>query len=831
MGCNQPFARITGLDSPTDIIGKSITDVVKVRSEAEGFIANNQRVIETGRPELGIQESYTSLNGEQRLIETSKAPLMDLEGDVAGIVITFQDITERQRAAQELQYSEQRFRSATANAPFPIMIHSEDGEVIQISATWTELTGYTHEDMPTTAAWAQLAYGDRAGYVLENYIHKLYALASRWDEGEFTIATRDGTQRIWQFSSAPLGVLSDGRRAATSMAVDVTERRQAELALRESEERYRTIHNQAALGLISFSAEGNVIDANPSFCRMVGYSRAELLSKTALQLTHPDDHAEFFPAVTRLFASGEDSLFKEKRCLRKDGSYFWVGATVSVVRGASGQIKHALGMLQDISQRKQNEAERERAEAQVHALLRRTQLLNRIGLEIRASLELDTILHNLVQAIVAELPIDSCTFGRYTHGADDQELAQLEVIWEKKVPGSASCLGIYRADQYPLTLEKIANDQPFRIDSSTAAPDAALADCLEQVGLSTYFCLPIHTAGGGIGSFQLGRAAADHPWTDEEIELFHSIANQVAIAMYQAQLYEESQAKTQALERSYQELQGAQIHMVQAEKMSSLGQLVAGIAHEINNPVGFIYGNLAAAKSYVNSLIALVQGYQAAYPSPPPAIAHLLEQADVDYILADFPKLLASMENGATRIQTIVQSLRTFSRLEQVEQSAVDINRRIENTLVILQNRLNGRAGRPEIAVVRQYGDLPRIECYGSLLDQVFLNLLVNAIDAIEEQQACASPGYQGQITITTAIAPGHRASISFQDNGIGMDEKTQASIFDPFFTTKPIGVGTGMGLSISYQIVTGNHKGRLYCRSIVDAGTTFVVEIPQSLT
>ena len=830
LGCNQAFAAANGLGSPADLIGKTITDVVRVRSESEGFMADNQRILETGRSELGIQESYTGPNGEQKRIETSKAPLLNLAGDVVGIVATFQDVTEREQSEQALRNSEQRFRSAIANAPFPISIHAEDGEVIQISAAWTELTGYTHADIPTMVTWAQLAYGDRAEFVLENYIRKLYSLESRWDEGEFTITTQEGSQRIWQFSSAPLGALADGRRLATSMAVDVTERRRAELALRESEERYRTIYNQAALGLISFSAEGSIIDVNPSFCQMLGYSREELLSKTALQLTYPGDHAEFFPAVARLFTDEQHSFFKEKRCLRKDGSHFWVGATVSIVRDSAGQIKHALGVLQDISARKQHEAERERAEAQSYALLRRSQLLNRISSEIRASLELDTILHNLVHAVVAELAVDSCTFGWYTHSEDtEQGLAQLEVIWEKKSRDGASCLGTYSADLCPLALEHIASDQPFRVDRITAAPDVALADHLQQIGLLTYFCLPIHTAGGKIGSLQMGRFDADQPWTEEEIELFYSIANQVAIAIYQAQLYEESQAKTQALERSYRELQDAQIHMVQAEKMSSLGQLVAGIAHEINNPVGFIYGNLAVATNYVDSLTALVQCYQQAYPEPTQSVAQLLHQADVDYILTDFPKLLASMENGATRIQAIVQSLRTFSRLEQAGQSAVDINQRIENTLVILQNRLNGRAGKPEIAVVKRYGDLPQIECYGSLLDQVFINLLVNAVDAIEERQA-AVHDHTGRILITTALSS-DRVLISIQDNGIGMDAATQASIFNPFFTTKPIGVGTGMGLSISYQIVAGSHNGRLDCRSIPGEGTEFIIEIPSCLS
>ncbi|MGF1538651.1 MAG: PAS domain S-box protein [Elainellaceae cyanobacterium] len=821
LGCNQHFIDVNQVESPTDVVGKSTPEFVQDPQEASGYDADDRWVMETGQPKLGIEEIFTTPSGEQRLLETNKAPLRDLSGNVIGIVATFQDITERKRAERDLQDSERRFRSAIANAPFPIMIYVEGGEVLQISAAWTEITGYTREEIPTIEIWTQVAYGDRAQTVRET-IRETYSQTNRKDYGEFTIATRDGNQRIWQFSSAPLGPLPDGRRVVISMAVDVTERRQAELALRESEERYRTIYNRAAMGLVSAAADGRIIDANPHFCAMLGYSREELLAKTVEDITHPSDRNAIVLSSDQHSENEVAEHSQEKRYIRKDGTAFWASTGISFLHDAAGQFEHGLAIVRDISERK-------RAEAQVHALLRRSELLNRISSEIRASLELDTILHNLVNAVVAEFPIDSCTFGWYKRSEGPEKPAQLTVIREKKIEGLESCLRAYYSNQYPTLFENLAADQIFRADQIVASSDEALAEHLDRMGLATYLCLPIHTAGGKIGCLQLSRTDAEQPWTDEEIELFHSIADQVAIAIYQAQLYEESQAKTRELELSYQELQEAQIHMVQAEKMASLGQLVAGIAHEINNPVGFISGNLAVAENYVKTLTALVERYQQAYPQPPQAIAQLAAQADVSYLLTDFPKLLTSMENGATRIQAIVQSLRTFSRLEQVGQSAVNINQRIENTLVILQNRLNGRAGKPEVEVVKQYGDLPEIECYGSLLDQVFINLLVNAIDAIEERQAAANSGYSGRILITTAIADSS-VLISIKDNGVGMDADTQASIFNPFFTTKPTGVETGMGLSISYQIVTGSHNGRLYCRSIPGEGTEFVVDIPRRL-
>ncbi|NEO86227.1 MAG: GAF domain-containing protein [Spirulina sp. SIO3F2] len=308
------------------------------------------------------------------------------------------------------------------------------------------------------------------------------------------------------------------------------------------------------------------------------------------------------------------------------------------------------------------------------------------------------------------------------------------------------------------------------------------------------------------------------------------LERQQAIADLQA-LNQELEAKvaerTADLQRSYQQLQEAQVQLVQSEKMSSLGQLVAGVAHEINNPVSFIYGNLAPCLDYVHDLSHLIELYQAQYPQPTPEIADFIEEADIPYLLEDFPHLIQSMSTGATRIQSIVQSLRTFSYAQQEGCKAIDLHENLDNTLVILQNRLNGRAGNPAIQVVKNYAALPAMECFSGLLNQVFMNLLSNAIDAIEHRQD-EDAAYQGCLTITTQVVNPQSVAIAIQDNGVGMPPETQEQVFNPFFTTKPVGVGTGMGLSISYKIVTGDHNGTLTCASVVGEGTTFRVELPQ---
>ncbi len=297
------------------------------------------------------------------------------------------------------------------------------------------------------------------------------------------------------------------------------------------------------------------------------------------------------------------------------------------------------------------------------------------------------------------------------------------------------------------------------------------------------------------------------------------------------------QQQTAELEATLKRLQNTQTQLIQAEKMSSLGQLVGGIAHEINNPVSFIYGNIQPATDYVAELVDLVHLYQAHYPEPPQAISQRLEEIDLEYLVHDFSRLLESMKNGAARIRDIIKSLRTFSRLDEEGCKTIDIHENIDSTLVVLQSRFNGRDGKPEIQLIKNYGDLPGIECYSGLLNQVFVNLLMNAIDAIEsrtaiEQQqnilaSTQDSKYHGVITITTSLSSSNQAVISIQDNGCGMNAQTQEKIFNPFFTTKPIGQGTGMGLAISYQIITENHQGNISVNSTPGEGTEFVMTMP----
>jgi two-component system, NtrC family, sensor kinase len=278
------------------------------------------------------------------------------------------------------------------------------------------------------------------------------------------------------------------------------------------------------------------------------------------------------------------------------------------------------------------------------------------------------------------------------------------------------------------------------------------------------------------------------------------------------------------------ELQQTHVQLIQQEKLSSLGQLVAGIAHEINNPVNFIYGNCTPALRYAQDLLELVALYGAELPQASPKLQQKIQEIDLEFLEQDVLKVISSMQMGAERIREIVLSLRNFSRLDEAEFKQVNLHEGIDNTLMILHHRLKANGENLGIEVNKVYGQIPPVFCYPGQLNQVFMNLIGNAIDALQEQNERRSHQEQqnnpSQIWIRTQAVDANRISIQISDNGTGIPSEVQGKLFDPFFTTKPVGKGTGLGLSISHQIVE-KHRGRIWCDSTVGQGTQFTVEIP----
>lgn len=297
----------------------------------------------------------------------------------------------------------------------------------------------------------------------------------------------------------------------------------------------------------------------------------------------------------------------------------------------------------------------------------------------------------------------------------------------------------------------------------------------------------------------------------------------------------EAEARSQELQESLNHLQLMQTKLVESEKMSALGILVAGIAHEINNPINFIYGNISHAYVYLQNLVDLLHLYQETYPEPGDKITTLSQELDLDFVMKDLFKILDSMQVGSDRIRQIVSGLRTFSHLDQAAYKETDLHEGLDSALMLLQHRLKAHGMRPNISVLKHYEALPKIACFSGQLNQVFMNVLMNAIDAIEaghaQQLHITDQQKSHWIKIYTSITPLGWARISISDNGSGMTEQVQHQIFNPFFTTKPPGQGTGMGLSISYQIIVENHGGKIDCFSRLGEGTEFVIQIPITQT
>lgn len=289
-------------------------------------------------------------------------------------------------------------------------------------------------------------------------------------------------------------------------------------------------------------------------------------------------------------------------------------------------------------------------------------------------------------------------------------------------------------------------------------------------------------------------------------------------------------AANQELETTLKKLKEAQIQLIQTEKMSSLGQLVAGVAHEINNPVNFIHGNLTHTTEYTHNLLQLLHTYRESYPQPTMAVQKALDESDLEFLTEDLPKMLSSMKVGTDRIRQLVLSLRIFARRDDGQKKPADIHDGIDSTLMLLQSYLKPKSDRPGIQVVKAYGDVPPVECHAGQLNQVFMNLLSNAIDALETETKflhASESSLIPTIRIQTAMLPMDCLQIEITDNGSGMPDNIRQNIFNPFFTTKAVGKGTGLGLSISHQIVTEKHGGQLDCCSMMGQGTTFRITIP----
>jgi two-component system NtrC family sensor kinase len=727
---------------------------------------------------------------------------------------------QRQEVEKALQRSEQRMRLALKAAQTGIWEWNIATDYLEhFSDEAKALFGLTDDTFDGTWATCAKAIHPEDAARVERAIESAVAGKTTY-AADYRVIWPDGSIH-WIADRGDVLCGDDGKPISmVGTVLDITPRKAAEEARRRSEERFQAFMDRSPTAAWMVSNDGQMLYINQTYLKMFTLPMSDVVGKTLFELYPAEVAAEFLQNV--------QTVIRDRRMIATiepiplpDGT---IGDSLVYkfpMTDGSGQLVVG-GIAIDITDRK-------RAEAALQDYADRQTLLNQLAQQIRNSLDLDTVLETTIQAVRNLLEIDYCGFCWVVPDAD---VPHWQIVQEAKAESVPSLLG-----EYPLRLigdevaQQLIQQRIVWIDDTTQCSDPVFKTLLMESGVQSVVLVPLRTHSERVGCLISNHFRQVRPWTERERDLLQSVATQLAIAIDQAELYTQSRAQSEELKHALQELQRTQAQMVQSEKMSSLGQLVAGIAHEINNPVNFIHGNLAHARNYVQDLLSLTDLYQQEYPTPTPKVAHYAEAIDLAFLREDLPKLLTSMRVGTERIHEIVRSLRIFSRLDEAESKPVDIHDGIDSTLLILNNRLKPNPGREEIQVIKDYGPLPPVECYAGQLNQVFMNILSNAIDALEERdQRRAIANQQARpstICIKTQVLPDQQVSIHIIDNGDGMPPSVQQRIFDPFFTTKPVGKGTGMGMSISYQIVTEKHGGTLDCFSKPGQGTEFVIQIP----
>jgi PAS domain S-box-containing protein len=528
--------------------------------------------------------------------------------------------------------------------------------------------------------------------------------------------------------------------------------------------------DKAAIVAIT-DANGIINYVNDKFCQLSKYSREELIGQNHRLVNSGYHPPEFFQEFWQTIKTGKvwQGEIKNKA---KDGSYYWVYTTVVPFLKRGGKPYQYLSIRFEITDRKR-----------VEEALRESEIKNR--------------------SLIAAIP--DLMFRLNSEGVF---LDYFPAKDEKNPRPSSDFIGKTIEEVFTMDLAYWTNHY---LKKTLENKQPQIGEYVLQIEGNWCHCEARYVPCGG----------------DEVLAIVRDITNrkQMEAALRLAEIQEREKALQ--LQKTLRDLQYTQTQLIQAEKMSGLGQMVAGIAHEINNPINFIYGNLHHTNEYVLRLLQMLQLYAKHNPEPAAEIQEFMEEYDVEFLMEDLPEILKSMQLGTDRIRELVVSMRNFSRLDESEKKEVDIHSGIDSTLLILQSKLKGNGERPLITAIKKYGQLPLVECYASQLNQVFMNVLANAIDALEEQKKPGIILIETELKKAEDETTGDAVLISISDNGPGMKESTIKRLFDPFFTTKPVGKGTGLGMSIAHQIVVDKHKGQLKCISDIGEGTTFDILIP----
>jgi PAS domain S-box-containing protein len=765
-----------------------------------------------------FQSEYRFLRPDQsvRWVYTQVQTIVDAEQDdqITGYVGTCTDVTERKLAEAELQ----RYKQAVDSASDAISLTDLIGRVIYVNDAFQAL--YDCDDLEQLRQQGGLMGLFTDAGLMDEIITA--ATAGRGWSCEIEQRSLTGRPLQVALRANPIRSNQDQIVGLVVIATDIHDRKEAEAALQASEATNQAILKAIPDLMFRLSDDGVFLDyIPPDSFRDILSADCERTGRNIIDVVPADLAQRNLYYAKRAIATQTLQVYEQT--VNIDGE-----TQFEEVRVVPIEADQTLFIVRDISDRKRIEASLLDFAQRLQSQVQREQFLNRLSAQIRSSLEqpAEAIIQQAIEAIRNILAIDRVHFAWYITNV---ETPYWDVIAESREAEMPDFKGIYPADQVGPMAEILLRLEIICEDDVSAIPDPIYRQLVESLNYRSVLVVPLEVQSGIIGVLVCSHSQEIRHWHDTEIDLVKSAINQLAIATNQALLYAQSRASNEELRQTLEELNRTQSQLIQTEKMSSLGQLVAGVAHEINNPVNFIYGNIDHARDYINDLLQLIALYQQYYPDPQLIIADHIDDIDLPFLLDDLPKMLQSMRVGAERIKEIVASLRTFSRMDESEMKAVDIHDGIESTLMILHNRLKSKPHSAGIEVIRDYGDLPKVECYAGQLNQVFMNILSNAIDALLDQ---SDDNQAPTITIQTRLHPAvNQVEIRIQDNGTGIDPNHISRLFNPFFTTKEIGKGTGLGLSISYQIITEKHGGTLHCESDLGSGTCFIIVIPLQQT